>query len=71
MSSNEIAAIKKKITDRGYPVPDVDDVELVWKHFLNENIITGPEMVQLILHIKNSAPTAKQSELFLSFISLK
>ncbi len=59
MSSEEIEAIKKKITDRGYEVPHIS-AEVAWKHLVSEKIITGPEMVKLMNAILSSAPTAQQ-----------
>ncbi len=46
-SQDQIDAIRNKITDAGYEVPDVNAL-VSWTHLKNEDIITGQEMVKII-----------------------
>ena len=59
MSSEEIEAITKKITDRDYEVPHIDD-PYSWDKLETNGVLTGPEIVKIRKVILSSAPTAQQ-----------
>ena len=60
MSSEDIEAIKKKITDAGYKkVPRADD-DLSWRLLFETKVLTAPEIAEIRDAILSSAPTAQQ-----------